>query len=259
MIARCRCVVLCLALMLPFGTLPSLADDSGFATRVAGAVRSDFEGFYLEKENLTRLGIGLAAGAVFANTSADREIREFDQERLRGHATNSASKIAKIPGTALVTGPVYLGVYGAGYLIGNKTVETWAMRSARATLVGAPAALVLQPLLGGDRPETGDSNWRPFKADHGVSGHAFIGGIPLITAARMTDDPYLKTAFYGLSALPGLSRINDDAHYFSQAALGWFLAYLSCDVVAKGKDVEDGRVAYSLVPFPGGIGITARY
>lgn len=256
---RCRLPVFFLALTVLFGTVPCLADDAGSGSRLTAAVESDFKSFYLDKENLTRLGIGLAAGAVFANTSADREIREFDQERLRGHATDRASKIAKIPGTALVTGPVYLAAYGAGYLLDNKTVETWAMRSARATLVGAPAALVLQPLLGGDRPETGESRWRPFKANHGVSGHAFIGGVPLITAARMTDDPYLKALFYGLSATPGLSRINDDAHYFSQAALGWFLAYLSCDAVAKGKDVDGAGPAYSLVPFPGGIGVVARY
>jgi len=32
--------------------------------------------------------------------------------------------------------------------------------------------------------------------------------------------PYQKAIFYGLSTFPGLGRINNDEHYFSQVALG---------------------------------------
>ncbi len=259
MTRRRRFCALWIGLTLLLSGRPALADEPGFASRLGSAVLSDFDRFYLQKENLTRLGVGLAGAGLLANTSADREAHEFYQARLRGRETDHVSKAAKIPGTALVTGPVYLGAYGAGYLLKNDTLETWAMRSARATLVGAPGALALQPLTGGDRPETGDSRWRPFKANHGLSGHAFIGGVPFITAAGMTEDPYLKGAFYALSTLPGLSRINDDAHYLSQAALGWFVAWLSCNTVSKGKDVDGGKAVFSLAPFPGGIGAAARF
>ena len=255
---RLACV-LRIAILLVLPGHAAFAEDPGIASRLGSAVLSDFDRFYLQKGNLVPLGAGLAGAGILANTSADREVREFWQERLRGRDTDRVAKVAKIPGTALVTGPAYLGAYGAGRMLENETLETWAVRSARATLVGTPGALALQRLTGGGRPENGDSGWRPFKSSHGLSGHAFIGGVPLITAAKMSDDPYLKGAFYALSTLPGLSRINDDAHYFSQAALGWFVAYLSCDTVSKGKDVDGGRASFRLTPFPGGIGAIARF
>jgi hypothetical protein len=64
--------------------------------------------------------------------------------------------------------------------------------------------------------------------------------------------------FYGLSTFPGLARINDDEHYFSQVALGWFLAYLSCAVVEKGTDRQEGRAHVQLAPVPKGLAITLQ-
>jgi hypothetical protein len=106
-------------------------------------------------------------------------------------------------------------------------------------------------VTGGSRPSEGESYWRPFNGDNGVSGHAFLGGVPFLTAARMTDDPYIKGALYFFSALPALSRINDDKHYASQAFLGWYLAWLSVRAVDAG---ETGAGAGGLEPvlFRGG-------
>ena len=53
----------------------------------------------------------------------------------------------------------------------------------------------------------------------------------MITAAKMSDTAWLKAGFYGLSVLTAWSRVNDDKHYLSQAALGWWMAYLACSAV----------------------------
>jgi hypothetical protein len=76
-----------------------------------------------------------------------------------------------------------------------------------------------------------------------VSDHAFIGAVPFITAAKMNENPYIKGALYGLSVLPGLSRINDNKHYFSQVLLGWYLAFLSCNAVEKTNMRKNTKVA----------------
>ena len=61
----------------------------------------------------------------------------------------------------------------------------------------------------------------------------------------------MKSLFYGLSVLPGFSRVNDEKHYLSQVALGWYLAYLSADVIEnKGK-----KNAFRLSPLPEGAGV----
>ncbi len=66
----------------------------------------------------------------------------------------------------------------------------------------------------------------------------------------MTIDPYKKALFYGLSALPALSRINDDEHYASQALLGWYLAYLSTRAPEKTGLNKDA--AFHVIPVASG-------
>lgn len=242
-------------LLLPLVS-PGRAEEMSSVGQAVNIAKTDFENFYLGRANLIRLGIGIAGDGLFANTNMDRYIRDRYQENLRSNGTDHAAKIAKVAGEGLVAVPVYIGLYGAGLLLQNPTMETWAQRSFRATIVGAPAHLFLQEAIGADRPTDGNSKWRPFHSSHGVSGHAFIGGIPFITAAKMAENPYLKGAFYGLSTLTGLSRINDDAHYFSQAALGWYLAYLSCDVVLKTEQGREGKTDIAFVPVENGFAAT---
>jgi hypothetical protein len=40
--------------------------------------------------------------------------------------------------------------------------------------------------------------------------------------------------------------------------LGWYLAYLSCAVVEKGDDRQEGRMRVQLAPVPKGIAITLQ-
>ncbi len=215
----------------------------------ASDLEGDYKAFYLNAGNLLELGGGIVGAGIIANTKADREIRNYYQERLRSSATYSVSSVARVPGELYVTVPLLLAVhlmipqdYGA--------VDVWAQKSLRALFLGGPLGLVLQRAIGAERPAHDDSRWRPFKSSHGLSGHTFVGGVPFIMAARMEDNIYLKSMFYGLSVLPGLSRINDDQHYFSQVVLGWYLAYLSSSVVDRKTD---GKVSFAATPQNGGL------
>jgi hypothetical protein len=245
--------------LLPLGHR-CFAGDNGVISRIIETEKTDFGNFYLDRANLTRLGIGVAGAAVFANTGMDRYIRNKYQDDLRSNATDKATNIFNLSGTALalVLVPAYIGTYGAGVLLHNSTMEEWAQKSFRATLVGGPALVFLAAATGGDRPTEGDSYWGAFNNFHGISGHAFFGAIPFITAAKMSENPYQKALFYGLSTFTGLSRINDDKHYFSQVGVAWYLAYLSCAVVEKGSDRQEGRMHVQLAPVPKGIAITVQ-
>jgi len=244
-------------LLLPLGHR-CVAEDNGAISRGIEDVRTDFGNFYLDRENLTKIGIGVAGAAVLANTGIDRYIRNKYQDNLRSKDTDEATKIFNISGTAiaLVLVPAYIGTYGAGKLLHNPTMEEWALKSFRATVVGGPALLFLAAATGADRPTEGDSKWGAYNNFHGVSGHAFFSAVPFITAAKMSENPYQKAIFYVLSTVTGISRINDDKHYFSQSALGWYIAYLSCAGVEKGRDEREGRLPVQLAPVPKGIAIT---
>jgi len=126
----------------------------------------------------------------------------------------------------------------------------------RGLIVGATPLLSLQYLIGSSRPSAGTgSQWEPFKSSHGVSGHAFVGAVPLWTAAQMTDCCALEAGFYTAGTLAGWSRIHTDAHYFSQVLLGWWLAGLSVSAV---NHTELGKHDWYVMPTldDGGTGIS---
>lgn len=246
-------------LLLPLGHR-SIAEDNAALPLSVEAVKTDFRNFYLDRSNLTKLGIGVAGAAVLANTGMDRYIRNKYQDDLRSTGTDEATKPFNVSANAitLVLAPAYLGAYGAGLWFDLPAMEEWAQKSFRATVVGTPTLLLLLAATGGDRPTEGDSNWGAFQNFHGVSGHAYFTAVPFITAAKMSEKTYWKAIFYGLSTLTGVSRINDDKHYFSHVALGWYVAYLSCAVVEKGDDRQERRVRVQFAPVLKGIAMMVQ-
>jgi hypothetical protein len=254
-----RIVLGAAVLFLPLGHR-CIAADNGVISRGYEDVKKDLRNYYLDRGNLTRLGIGVAGAALFANTGMDPYIRNKYQDDLRSKGTDDATNIFNISATAitLVLAPAYIGVYGAGVWFKYPTMVEWAENSIRATIAGTPALLLFAAATGGDRPYEGDSNWGAFQSFHGISGHTYFTAVPFITAAKMSEKTYQKAIFYGLSTFTGLSRINDDKHYFSHVALGWYLAYLGCAVVEKGNDQREGRMQVQLAPVPKGIAITVQ-
>jgi hypothetical protein len=220
------------------------------AEAIKETIFSDYKNFY-SLGNLGRLGAGLGMGAILANTSMDRDVRDWYQGDVRDGTTDNLSQAVGDLGSSAVAVPAFAGAA----LIGEFTKDSplgsvvgeWGRRSLRAFITGGPPLLFLQYGLGGARPTEGDSHWRPFSEDNSVSGHSFNGAIPFLTAARMVENPYLKWSLYLASPLIGLTRINDDQHYLSQVSLGWWLAFLAMESVDK---TEARKKEVSVIPIP---------
>lgn len=242
-------VAFIILMFLFFSPAPSSAAGEENLRGAFSVIENDYRAFYLDYRVMGSLGAGALGAGVLANSSADREVNEYLQDNLRSAATDSFSDVARVPGDVLVAVPLLFGAYA---LTGEGAVKSWAEDSLRALLVGAPVGLFIQYATGASRPEEGTSGWKPFRGNNGLSGHAFIGAVPLITAAKMQDSIAMKSLFYSLSILPGLSRMNDEKHYLSQAALGWWLAYLSTGVIENKGKAASVRVS----PFREGIGVT---
>jgi hypothetical protein len=188
--------------------------------------------------NVNNFGLAVLGASIMANTKIDGNFQNWYGNHVRSDFTNEFSKGAKIFGE----GGIFIPAMVASALTYRFCQEKWGLsecklgdftdRTMRGYFVGAPTLLSMQWVLGGDRPKEGDSYWRPFQQDHGISGHAFMGAVPFITAAQMTDRPCVKGLLYALSGFTAWSRVNDDAHYLSQAILGWYLAYLSVRAVS---------------------------
>jgi hypothetical protein len=223
-----------------------------FAKEWSG-IQSDYFEFY-SLEGLTWLAAGLAAGGLMANTGFDEHfLRDTYLENIVLAPSDEVYEKLHQPkflGDGYYTIPVFAALALAEPLIddlplGSGAAE-WAQRSLRTILVGGPPLLGLQWLTGGSRPDETDesSEWQPLHDDNGISGHSFMGAIPFLSAAKISDNLWLKAGFYAASGLPALSRVNDDRHYFSQAVLGWWLAYLAASAVDRTEFLPDDWRAY---------------
>lgn len=238
--------------------LRHLCDRCG---ELPGQVCSDWVNFY-SCRGLRDLLLGVGVAAVLANTSLDQDFRDWYQERVQTKDLDEFGRVWNDLGDGAYVIPAVVAIAAVGILfddtpLGGDLAE-FGSRTLRAYLVGAPPVVFGQWALGGARPGESEreSRWTPFEDTHAISGHAFIGAVPFITAAKMTDCIWLKGGLYGLSVLPGWARVNRDRHYLSQAILGWWIACLSASAVDQTSLSEKGYAVFPLVsPDMAGMGV----
>ncbi len=243
------------AIILMLISLPFARD--GVSAAVA-AIRADLAHFYLDT-HLPRTGALFGLAALSANTNLDDRMQHWYQSNIRSARTDEAAVTAKLFGEGKIMVPVSFAA--AGMLFLNKESKTghWGMYTARAYLAGAPAVLGFQLILGGSRPPERDnpSRWRPFQDNNGVSGHAFMGAVPFLVFSRMCGNRNpLKYVSIALSFATAWSRINDDAHSFSQICLGWYMAWKAVRAVFKTENRNNGLFTFAPIIDARGAGFT---
>ncbi len=230
-------------------------------------VRSDLGNFYT-LENIPWVIGGLGLGAWMANTELDQDILDHFQDNVTFASSDELGEFVseyKFFGEGYFLLPIYAGsaIVGKHFLTDHPRalrVGEWGDRSLRAVLLGTPPLLISQRLLGGSRPGENReaSEWQPFGDNNAVSGHAFMGAIPFLTAMQMTDDYRAKAAWFVVSTLPAVSRITDNGHFPSQAFLGWGLACLATQSISKSELMADRD--FQIEPILGGdsvgVGVT---
>ncbi len=223
----------------------------------------DHQDFYSFR-GLTLLGVGLGTAAVLANTSLDEDFQGWHDDHIRSRSADKFADAMKCFGEGNIMIPVFVGsaLLGTVCDLSNphaRLINEWGNRCSRTLVLGGPAVLALKYSFSAGRPNAVDSQWYLFSVNRGVSsvsGHAFVGAIPFINAAMMTDNLLLKTAFYTASVLPAWSRIEHRMHYLSQAFLGWGIAYLAADVVYRTELFQRN---WTIIPQPmeNGFGVMA--
>lgn len=227
-------------------------------------MRADYSHYYT-MGNIAMLGLGIGVAAPIANSSADESVAHWYQHHARGETSDEFAQVANYAGEFWLVLP--LAVEGAG-LMGQMDegywhdggLGEWSNRSLRAVAVGVPPMLAMYVVLGSGRPDRHDSHWHPFNDVHGVSGHTFMGAVPFLTAAAMTDDWMWQVPLVAGSMATGWSRINDNRHYLSQAILGWWMAYLAVRSVSEGqRDMKSVTLAPAIFDDGAGVAIQIRY
>ncbi|NQU20044.1 MAG: hypothetical protein HQ567_02090 [Candidatus Nealsonbacteria bacterium] len=228
------------------------------------AVRSDYVHYY-DWPTMRDLMVGVAAGGLLANTSLDADFQDWYQQDVRDSGTDDFAAFWKTFGE----GQIFIPSFACLAVIGGtfpqipllRVSGEFGNRVTRSYLVGAPPMLLMQSCLGGSRPgeDSVESRWKPFDDNNAVSGHAFVGAVPFITAAKMSENPWAKGCFYACSMLTPWSRVNDDAHYLSQACLGWWMAYLACSAVDEThRESRTLRLTPIVTPQMTGVAVVLR-
>ena len=194
------------------------------------------------QETLVLLGSSLITAGIMANSPIDQSISDYYEMHIRNDQTNLFAKETKKFGNKRPLLAALGAMSAVGYAYSSKSKDhflyTYGTNTLRSIIVGLAPLIAGQNLLGAHRPrDYKGSGWVPFENDHGVSGHAFMGAIPFITAANLTSYPPLKIALYITSTFTGFSRLNDYMHFPSQVLLGWVLGFASCEAVAKSNSL----------------------
>lgn len=216
-------------------------------------IKCDYKNYY-SKQNLLKIGLGIAISGIFANSDLDQNIANWSQKSFRNHTTNAISNIVTPLGPQIF--PLYIGtaLIGGAMVRAHKsgTLYVWSMDTIRSFVVGVPPALLLQATLGPTRPSSPapHSDWKWFHGNEyvGLSGHAFAGAIPFLVAADMSESRIVRYGLYFASTLVGLARINDNQHYFSQVFLGWWMANSAVNVVMRPNDKRSVMISPKFVP-----------
>ncbi|MCI0641578.1 MAG: phosphatase PAP2 family protein [Gemmataceae bacterium] len=228
-----------------------------FFDEECGWVLQDFRNNYTGR-NLCTLGLAVAAVAPLANTRVDQRFQDWYQRSVRSDVSDEISHVSWHLGRHYIVVPVLVAASLGGRCYDESAtghwLHIWGDRSCRALLVGAPAVGILQYGLGASRPDEHSSRWRPFQDENSVAGHGFVGAIPILVAAGMTENRPLKALLYAGSFLTTWSRVNDDAHYLSQAILGWVIAYAAVQSVQQ-TDMDNRRVLFTPIDVGNGVGI----
>jgi len=243
-------------------------------SRAGHKIFQDYRNFY-SCENLTCVTAAFGAGALMANTGFDTTMQNAWQTGITGSQTGKFFSATKDIGDGIYLLPAAGIAAAAGMALEGMPVGDalggWGARSLRIFLVGGPPVYVLQLATGASRPSShgsinsespSGSDWKFFQDNNGVSGHSFMGAIPFLAAADMVENPLAKGTLYVCSTFVGFSRINDDAHYSSQAFLGWYLAWASSLAVSRTEHHFAG-FQVRVVPIPvgdqGGMGLEASW
>jgi hypothetical protein len=221
--------------------------------------------YYYSWTTFRDLALGLAIAAPVANTNVDEHFRDWYRREVRSPGTDKLSTFWKPFGNGYIVAPGFVGLALVGRYFENVPVfgptGDFSGRVTRGYLVGTPPMLLLQYALGASRPEVSSigSHWRPFHANHSVSGHAFMGAVPFLTAAGMVENPWAKGTLYALSTFPAWSRFNDGDHYLSQVWLGWWMGYLACNAVRATQQQEDKQLTLTPIATPEMVGMGMVY
>jgi membrane-associated phospholipid phosphatase len=183
-----------------------------------------------------------ALGGIGALMLLDEPVQRYTQQ----HRSNTADHIAAVfrqEGEAPYYAGISLGVLGLGLVTGKQGVRRAGTRLVAAVLLSAGEMETMKRVVGRSRPneDVGAFSFHPFTSLKDSAGVETRGAMPSghVTAAfavatSLSDDiksPLVHVLLYTAATGTAFSRINDNRHWLSDAAMGTVLGIFTAKVV----------------------------
>ena len=185
------------------------------------------------------------AGTTVFFMAWDDEINEEVKEG-RGRTTDDISSVFEPFGNSAIVFPALAGFYLYGRFGENEKMERTALLAAESFLVTSLFAGVLKVSVRRTRPFDGvsantfdgsftDNNAFP-------SGHtATAFAVATVVANEYEEVPMIAPICYGIAAMTGLSRINDQKHWAADVFFGAALGYFTSKTILRLHSNKKGH------------------
>ena len=134
------------------------------------------------------------------------------------------------------------GIYLTGLFLDNEKLR----RTGVLLISSASAAGLLQQtskyVFGRARPRSGDSNttFKPFEADKDYhsfpSGHMILAFTNAYAISKQFKNPWVKGGIIAVGSIPGISRLWEGAHWFSDIALSTVISIAIVESIDRYLD-----------------------
>lgn len=175
----------------------------------------------------------------------DDEIMD-DVQGSRSSTTDDLSEVFEPFGNGAVVIPVLAGLYLYGRFGENDKAQRTALLATESFLVSGLFATVLKVSAGRHRPSKGNdadtfdgpsTSNKSFPSGHTTSAFA----VATIVANEYEHVPMIAPISYGIAALAGFSRMNDNKHWASDVFFGAALGYFTSKTILRLHSNKKGR------------------
>lgn len=165
------------------------------------------------------------------------------------------------------------GVYLSGFLAKDEKLRrTGVLLLASATSTGL-LQQVFKSVIGRARPVSGKSKdtFDPFNRDRNFhsfpSGHAMLAFSNAYAIGKQFKNPWIKGGIYTIGLIPGLSRLWEGQHWFSDVVLGVVISIFTVESIDKYLDTKYNekynqkkkKVQWNMTFAPNSLGISLNF
>jgi len=200
-----------------------------------------------EKKDWMTAG-GIVVGGV-ALSLLDKPIQNFFQKN-QSKTANRVSDFGYHYGKPYTAALAVGGFYASGVVFKSEWARETSYILASSYVSSGLIQAVLKSAVGRGRPNTGldQYHFKPFNGNAAFSsfpsGHTQIALVTSMVLARRVESPVLKTMFYTAAGVTMASRMYNNAHWFTDVAVGGAIIWFCTDTIIKRMEATKNAALY---------------